>query len=107
MPDDRTSKTRDDGGAETSISWEDDSDVIRIVARDKGATAHGIARLPRVGLDSVVALPGCAGGLSYERREEPNNKHHGNLVFAAGLDKLVSRMIASALALHSELTPKP
>ena len=44
MPDDRTSATREDKGAETSINWEDDSTVLFFTLNNEQLATFGAAR---------------------------------------------------------------
>ena len=66
--------------------------------------AHGVARLPRGWIDQLNALPGSPNALSYERAPLPDNPYHDNIVFRAGLQTRVIRMIAGALALGATVT---
>lgn len=104
MPDDRTAKTRDDGGREVSVNWEDHpTAVLAFTLKDKNA-AHGVARLPRAGIERTNSRPGAApNALWCERKEVPGNPHHGNVLIRVGLEKVMTTMIASALALESTL----
>jgi hypothetical protein len=108
LPDSKTATTRLDGGSEVSVNWEDHpTEVLALTLRDKKNAGHGAARLPRERIDRANKSPGCAGALSYERQEVVGNPHHGNIVFKPGLEHVVARMIASALALESVVIQLP
>jgi hypothetical protein len=109
-PDPRTADHRADGGAETSINWEDDPSVVAFTLRNHQVAAHGVARLPRQVIEEANRLPNLAsfaGGfdslaLFYERASLPDNHHHGNIVFARQLPKQLVRLLAGYLAMHAK-----
>lgn len=102
LPDPKTAATRVHGGEETSINWQDDANVLGLVFKRKDQTQHGVARLPKSALDGVERLAACAGALTYERKIEGGNKHHGNLVFLKPSRKMQVKAIAGRLATESE-----
>ena len=110
MPDDRTSATREDKGAETSINWEDDSTVLFFTLNNEQLATFGAARLSREHLDSIInesefLRKSDIKRLTYERAPLPDNRFHGNLVYIE-LSKPIVRMIASAMAMYAELHEK-
>jgi len=106
IPDGRTSEQREDGGKETSINWEDDSQVEGFTLADKTNALHGAARLSTAQIvqtsNSTIAV---TTPLSCERRRLPNNPYHGNIVYSAQTNSRMERMLAAALALKSEFVP--
>jgi hypothetical protein len=97
---------REDGGHETSISWEDDDTVLAFTMRRRDQSGYGVARLSRAQIDVVRQLKHCLGALSYERARLVDNHFHGNLVFDKRSLKPTQKMIAAALALGSEFVPR-
>lgn len=104
LPDPRTAKDREDSGEETSVDWEDDAEVATKALRRSNA-AFGLARLAVSDIDYVNRGANTINALLTERAPEPDNLHHGNLVFRAGLPKRVTRMIANTLGLVSTYVP--
>ena len=105
QPDSRTAENRADGGAETSINWEDDETVLDFTLNHKingqYQFAHGAVRLARREIDRINRHPASTNSLTYERAPLPDNAYHGNIVFRKDLSKPTIKMIASALALAS------
>ncbi|MDA0842196.1 MAG: hypothetical protein O3B01_13660 [Planctomycetota bacterium] len=105
-PDTRTVTDRKDGGSETSINWEDNKDVLGFTFNQRtesGNVAHpfGVSRLPLQKIDQVNSEPGSKHALNYERAPLEDNPYHGNVVFKAGLSKLISCSLAlAAQVLH-------
>jgi hypothetical protein len=106
LPDERTAENRQDGGAEVSVHWEDDSTVEQRALADARQAAHGLARLQRARIDWLNGVENCLAALLCERRKLETNPHHGNVVFRAGLGKTHVGMIAGALALASCHVPR-
>lgn len=103
LPDPRTARTREDGGEETSINWEDDDGALAQLR--SGNQAHnGVARLERRWIENVAASFGAPGVLFAERRraEGSDNPYHGNIVFC-GLTMLEKNHLAACLALYAKL----
>jgi hypothetical protein len=102
-PDRRTAENRKDGGAEISINWEDEETVLVFTLEFKVGGQyqfpHGAVRLALSEIDRINRLPSSTGALTYERTPLPDNPHHGNIVFRAGLSKPMERMVAATLAL--------
>jgi hypothetical protein len=107
-PDPRTAAGRKDGGKETSVNWEDDSQVENFTLADKSNARYGAARISTVQIvqtsDTVVAV---ATPLSCERQRLPGNQYHGNIVYSAKVNMKMERMLAAALALKSRFVPPP
>ncbi len=88
MPDDRTVAERERDGlsaaAETSVNWEDDDGASAQMQGTEGAK-YGIVRIDDVDavFDFIRSRPALAGILTRERRREPKNHYHGNLLFDA------------------------
>jgi hypothetical protein len=97
LPDTRTAAQREDRAAETSIAWQDDDGAVDVMLGDTNA-AHGVARLPRSGIDQIMSQRSCVGSLSYERRPLPINRYHGNILFLTD-SKRLRTMMAAAIAL--------
>ena len=104
MPDERTAQDRADGGAETSIDWEDDSDVEAKASRRSNA-AFGLARLGVSDIEYVNRGVNTIKALLAERSPKPDNPHHGDLVFRAGMPIKQTRAIANLLGLMSQYVP--
>jgi hypothetical protein len=86
------------------VCWEFDPGAEEVLRSDRDATAFGVARLDDVG--TVTSLKKLQGVLSREKREVPENKYHGNLLFAATAKDRWNR-VAALLASLAELLPAP
>jgi hypothetical protein len=104
MPDDRTSRDRQDSGSETSINWEDNDTVLDFTLRNP--SHYGAAHLQCITIDYLNTQPGSLNALTYERDPKEDNPYHGNIVFRQGLSNPAKRMIAGFLALASTLHVK-
>jgi hypothetical protein len=102
MPDQRTARGRTDGGAETSIDWQDNATVLPQL-KTRPSARFGVARLPRKAVEDIARKPVSREAVFVERRALEHNPHHGNIVYARGLQARVLKMIANALALEAEL----
>jgi hypothetical protein len=106
VPDVRTAGTRQDGGRETSVNWEDDAHVESFTLTNKSNAQHGAARIPTLEIiktsNTVVMI---ASPLSCERRRLPDNQYHGNIVYSANVSSRLEKMLAAALALKSRYVP--
>ena len=96
-------QTRDDGGVEQSINWEDDESVIDFTLNQKKANGDlqfraGVAILPRFEIDRLSRLPSIRELLLYERSPLDNNPYHGNLLLQANVPKPIMKLIAANLA---------
>lgn len=96
--------TRDDGGVEQSVNWEDDESVIDFTLNQKKENGDlqfraGAAVVPRFEIDRLIERPTIRGLLSYERKPLDDNPYHGNLLLQANVSTPVMRMIAAGLAL--------
>lgn len=104
-PDFRTAESRNDGGAETSVNWEDDDTVLDFTLRLKTNSQyqfpHGAVRLRRQEIDHINRFSVSTNSLNYERAALEDNPYHGNIVFKRDLSKPTIKMIAAALALAS------
>ncbi len=99
---------RADGGKEVSVNWEDHDGVLAITFKVHGQ--HGAARLSRKALGTVSQKAPAPLAICCERQpadDQPDNPHHGNLVFRDGLSAPLEKMLAAALALNAELVRKP
>lgn len=102
VPDAKTASGRSDGGSEVSVNWEDNAGVERETLGDRRNAEHGAARLLRAEIDHLGGDPaGGAPRLIPERRTLDGNQYHGNIVFCAGLPKILQKQLAAALALKS------
>ena len=98
---------RADGGKEVSVNWEDHEQVLPLTFKVHGQ--HGAARLNRKTVAAVSQKAPAPIAISCERRlaeDQPDNPHHGNLVFRDGLSGPLEKMLAAALALNAELVRK-
>jgi hypothetical protein len=105
-PDERTATGRQDNAFETSVDWEDEKETLSFVLNRFDLSTHGVARVAFAEIHSLSTIPHPAGSFGYERRPEPDDKYHGNLLFRQ-LPKPNQAMIAAALALRSELITRP
>ena len=105
-PDSRTAEQRTDGGKETSVNWEDDSQAEKLTLSDKNKAGYGAARIATADIaqtsNTVVAV---ATPLLCERKRLPENPYHGNIVFSAKVGKRMEMMLAASLALKSSFIP--
>ena len=105
VPDPKTAAGRGDGGKETSVNWEDDSQVENFTLKDTNAQ-YGAARLLT---SNIVRISGAVVAvtepLTCERQRLPKNKYHGNIVYSARVHRPMERMLAAALALNSSFVP--
>ena len=108
IPHPRTAAGREDGGKETSVNWEDDSQVENFTLADKSTAQYGAARISTVHIveisDTVVAV---TRPLSCERQRLPGNQYHGNIVYSAKVNSKMEKMLAAALALKSKFVLPP
>ena len=101
-PDPRTSMLRTDGGKETSVNWEDDSNVERFTLSDKSTAQFGAARISTVHIvQTSTRTAAVVAPLLCERKRIPGNDYHGNIVYSANLNKRMERLLAASLALQS------
>ena len=79
------------GWCESSINWELDKLAIsELLNRRKDGDFHfkaGAVRIPRSELDEIIKHFKAHGKFRYERKEERNNRYHGNLLFIETMDK--------------------
>ncbi|MGD0626602.1 MAG: hypothetical protein ABSB32_18050 [Thermodesulfobacteriota bacterium] len=102
IPDFRIQRT--DGSYETSINWKDDEFAISFTMQRRNQSQYGLAALERVILDEERSWTSIPKTIEYERKPDPENKYHGNIVFIG--NKKYIRMIAAALALKSKFIPR-
>lgn len=102
MPDPRTATTREDGGMETSVNWEDHARVEDLTLEDRTTAEHGAARLLREHVRSA-SRGARSAPLLCERQPLADNEHHGNIVFPAGTPKVLQVQLAGAMAMKSHL----
>jgi len=106
MPDSRTLRARKEGnetpfGEETSINWQDDEGAIEQL-RGSGNARFGILRLGTIVLQQNEHGR-AAPVLGWERRPQPNNPYHGNILFLECVAKRDKRAAAAAMALRAEI----
>jgi hypothetical protein len=108
LPDKRSSETREDGGQETSINWEDDTGVVLFTLSNEATARHGAARISLEGIraTSDQTAP-VKNPLLWERKPISGNDHHGNIVFKAEVNKRLTVMLAASLATKSTFVPPP
>jgi hypothetical protein len=108
IPDHRTAAGRQDGGKETSVNWEDDSQVEPFTLTDKNNAQYGAARISTAQIvhtsDTAVAIE---SPLSCERQRLSHNQYHGNIVYSANVSSRMEKMLAAALALKSRFVRPP
>ena len=88
---------------ETSINWNDDSSVLAATMTGQNGR-FGAGRVQRTHVEQLAKLRN-APGLSLERKldpENPENVHHGNILFAPGMNRGVIKALANAIALDAE-----
>lgn len=101
---------RKDGYCELSINWIDDSGAIELLFRhrsDNGDYQYkgGVCIVNLAVYTSLIRL---FGYLSYERKELPENRYHGNLLMEKlSLPEPVKKQVYSFLATSSEHRPNP
>lgn len=99
---------RNDGGAELSVNWEDDSGALELLFRDRSNSEGGVARVSLKVLGVVNAAPAAKpDALRPERAPTKGNSYHGNIVFRGDLGKPLVRLIAGTLALYAEVVRRP
>jgi hypothetical protein len=91
---------------ETSINWEDTNEVLqRTLGHQNGRFGAGRVRRDHVqGVGRFQHSAGCR----LERKldpDEPDNPHHGNILFSKGMSKGVVRAVANAIALDAKFVP--
>jgi len=92
---------RDDGLLETSISWEDNEEVLDFCFTNfKNNFEFGAVRLSTIKLDFIIS-GADKGHLLYERRPVDDNNHHGNILFYEGIPTRSRRLIESSLSFFS------
>ena len=94
---------RDDGYLEESINWRDDSgadETIFTQTKDDGSFQFkaGVAVMCRKELDRLIKKPLNKNVLSYERKEIPGNRYHGNLLLKNTVDTREMKKIAATIA---------
>jgi hypothetical protein len=107
VPDKQTGTARADGMRETSISWEDNPQVLDRISSDDLNARFGVARLSRVDIEYVARRARLLRCLEMERQPMGDNPHHGNILFDGQLANPIQRMLAENLALHAEFLPRP
>ena len=100
-PDASTEAKREDHRSETSINWDDATEVLAVTTRQINSQ-HGVAAVATAHLETLE-LQSEADVLSHERRPTPENPFHGNLLFLTTGQKKFQRLITSSLALFSNL----
>jgi hypothetical protein len=94
---------RNDGFLELSINWYDDIEALTSILhqkKDNGELQYkvGAAILPRKIIDEFRKRPIAKDRLAYERKAEPGNDYHGNLLLKEGVSKKERNIIASGIA---------
>ena len=97
---------------EASINWRDDegADAIMFSQKRGDGTIQfraGAALLCRKELDRIVNRPLMKNALSYERKEIPGNKYHGNLLLKKTVQKREMKKIAATIAIMCVLEILP
>lgn len=106
MPDEDTADERPDGGMEGSVNWEDDGTVLPLTLKQPNS-GFGVARVLVAEMKRISRGANVLGALSWERRLEPGNPFHGNMVYRKGLPRLQQKMIATALTIDCTFLPPP
>jgi len=90
------------GWRESSINWElDRLAITELLNRRKGDEFHfkaGVVRIPRSELDDIIQHFKIHDQFRYERKEKPDNRYHGNLLFIETMDKELRDTICGALS---------
>jgi hypothetical protein len=107
LPNRKSAETRQDHGFETSVNWEDDSNVESFTLADQGNAMYGAARLSTSHIAHASQMVAAVkGALSCERKIlSSKNLYHGNIVYAAHVSKRLEKQLAAMLALSSEFVP--
>jgi hypothetical protein len=108
LPDPKTAaRRRSEGliplGEETSINWEDTGDVVGKTLGDVNGQ-FGAARVERSAIDLANKIANMQV-VAWERRETPDNPHHGNLIFLDGIEKRKHKAFANAITLNAKPIP--
>lgn len=103
IPEKNTSATREDGGQETSINWEDNEGVELFTLSNDATARHGAARISVVSIQATSdqTFP-VKAPLFFERKRIPGNDYHGNIVFKAEVNRRLAVMLAASLATKSQ-----
>jgi hypothetical protein len=85
-----------EGWIESSINWELDEGAIKILLDRKNGDGSfhfkgGVVQIPRAEIDRIIDQYEVQGKLSYEWKEEEDNKYHGNLLFHDSLNNNTSQ----------------
>ena len=108
IPNEKTAALRQDGGLETSVNWEDNSNVEAYTLGNHSNAQHGAARITTAHIEHTsLSAVGMNRPLLCERKPEPDNQYHGNIVYSASISKLVKKRLAATLALKSQFVPPP
>lgn len=96
------------GWHEVSVNWEDDADAVAFTRGQRSDAGHplnphGVGRLSVDGIELCKKLLSNAEGLLYERREEPTNRYHGNLLVEPALPPQFQRLLGGALGLATRV----
>jgi hypothetical protein len=94
---------REDDYFEESICWHDDDGAVTLLLNQKKEGdilqfKAGLAILCRLQLDRIKNNPRYSNRLSYERREVPGNRYHGNLLLKKNVPKRIMRVIAATIS---------
>ena len=97
-PDKRTLNGRTDGLIETSISWEDNDQVLEFCFENcKDNFGFGAVRLSVKHIETLISNNDI-GKFSYERNTKNTHKYHGNLLFAADIQIKERRLLENSLS---------
>lgn len=87
---------------ESSINWEDDSEVINFTLsqkkRNKIHFKFGVVMLNKSDIDEINRKPTINNIISYERNPKPENKYHGNLLLDGLEGNRTRRIVEGNLA---------
>jgi len=99
---------RTDDWKEASINWVDDEDAVDFTFKQTKTSGElrfkaGIAILPRSELDKIKKSYKFIGNFDYERKEEENNKYHGNLLLKDTVSNPKRDIIRALLVFAAEI----
>jgi hypothetical protein len=99
-----------EGWHEASVNWEDDADAVAFTTNQRSMAGnplnpHGVGRLSVVDIERCRLIAKAADRLRFERREEPGNPYHGNLLSDPTVAVQFQRLLSGVLGLATRVVP--
>jgi hypothetical protein len=97
-------KNRDDEKMEASITWHESDEAYSAIWEQKKEGTDiiqfkcGVAHIPRERIDGIKLWANVAGLLSYEKKEIPGNRFHGNILLNKSTSPQINRTICGLIA---------